>query len=252
VPIADTVSSGFTATPPIECAEAFVATGCSRWAGHAGRVNVPAIRRYGLGAPLYDVVSMERLVYRAGRVAAISCLSLRPGDRVLDVGCGTGLNFGLLTDAVGRSGEVVGVDASAAMLRQARRRIADRSWANVSVVKGDAASLEPLVDGQFDAVLFTYSLAVITDWREAWLEALGLLRAGGRVVVADTALPVGWWRLLRPVARLALFTGGVDASRQVWNVVLTDTAGASQRVLKGGHIHVAAGTKSTSDTRAGT
>jgi ubiquinone/menaquinone biosynthesis C-methylase UbiE len=199
---------------------------------------------------VYDVVSMERPVYRAGRVAAISGLSLRPGDRVLDVGCGTGLNLGLLTDAVGRSGEVVGVDASAAMLRQARRRITDRGWANVSVVKGDAAWLEPLVDGQFDAVLFTYSLAVISEWREAWSRALGVLRVGGRVALADTALPTGWWRALSPVARLAMFTGGVDSSRQVWNQVLADTVETSHRVLKGGHVHVAAGTRASAEVRA--
>jgi ubiquinone/menaquinone biosynthesis C-methylase UbiE len=213
-------------------------------------VRAPAIRRYGLGAPLYDVVSMEHPVYRAGRVAAIACLRLRPGDRVLDVGCGTGLNFTLLAKAVGPSGEVVGVDASQAMLRQARRRIARCSWGNVSLVGGDAAGLQSMVTGPFDAVLFTYSLAVIDDWRHAWAEALGLLRTGARVAVADTALPSGPWRLMRPLARLALFTGGVDASRQVWNLVLSDTDGASHRVLKGGHIHVAAGTKPMSRSRA--
>jgi len=80
---------------------------------------MPRLPRYRLGARVYDVVSMEQLVYRPGRRAAIEALAPGAGARVLDVGCGTGLNLPLLADAVGPAGEIVGVDASAAMLRQA-------------------------------------------------------------------------------------------------------------------------------------
>ena len=199
---------------------------------------------------MYDVVSLERQVYRAGRVAAIAALRLQPGNRVLDVGCGTGLNFTGLVSAVGPTGEVIGVDASPAMLSQARRRVVRGGWGNVDVIEGDAASLQSLVTDQFDAVVFTYSLAIIDEWRAAWLQALELLRPGGRIVIADTALPTGRWRLLRPLARLAMFTGGVDASREVWNLVESDTDEASRRVLRGGHIQIGAGTKSRTAARA--
>lgn len=199
--------------------------------------------RYRVGARVYDVLSLERLVYRPGRRAAIEALDLRPGARVLDVGCGTGLNLPLLAAAVGPAGEVVGVDASAAMLRQARQRIARYGWSNVRLVGGDAARLGTLVAGGFDAVLFTYSLSVIADWRAAWEQAWALARSGGRVAVVDTALPIGRWRLLSPLARLALFAGGVDASAQVWQRVLTDAEQTTHRVMTGGHVHVAAGTK---------
>jgi ubiquinone/menaquinone biosynthesis C-methylase UbiE len=207
-----------------------------------------AIPRYRLGAWAYDVVSMERLVYRPGRRAAIEALELNPGARVLDVGCGTGLNFPYVTAAVGTAGALVGVDASRAMLRAARQRIARDNWLNVTLVPGDAARLDDLVAGEFDAVLFTYSLSVIGQWRTAWQHAWTLLRPGGRVAVADTALPLGPWRLLSPLARLALFTGGVDASRQVWQQVLTNTERRTYRVMTGGHVHVAAGTKPPSTT----
>jgi ubiquinone/menaquinone biosynthesis C-methylase UbiE len=200
--------------------------------------------RYGPTAHLYDVFSWERPVYRAGRVAAIQQLGLKPGDRVFDVGCGTGLNFPLLIAAVGTSGEVVGIDASKAMLERAQARARREGWRNVTTVHGDAATAATLMAGRdsFDAVLFTYSLSVIGEWRAAWTQALAVLRPGGRVAVVDSALPTGRWRLLSPVARLALFAGGVDRHRNPWELALTATTDTFHEVLKGGHVHVAVGT----------
>lgn len=204
---------------------------------------MPRMPRYRFGARVYDLVSLERLVYRAGRRAAINGLKLTTGDRVLDVGCGTGLDLGYIIDVIGATGEVVGVDASGSMLRQARRRVDRHEWSNVTLVEGDAARLDALVEGEFDAVLFTYSLSIITNWRAAWERAWVRLRPGGHVAVVDTALPVGPWRLLSPLARLALFSGGVDASRQVWRQVLVHAERTTHDVLTGGHVQVAAGTK---------
>lgn len=79
--------------------------------------------RYGHGARWYDRLSMERTLYREGRVAMVEHLGLRPGDRVLDVGCGTGLSLPLLVAAVGAQGQVVGVEPSEPMLAQARLRV---------------------------------------------------------------------------------------------------------------------------------
>jgi hypothetical protein len=91
-------------------------------------------------------------------------------------------------------------------------------------------------------VLFTYSLSVIGEWRTAWTQALGVLRPGGRVAVVDSALPTGRWRLLSPLARLALLAGGVDPHRNPWQLVLTATTDTFHEVLRGGHVHVAVGT----------
>jgi len=67
-------------------------------------MHLPELRRYHHGARFYDLLSGERPVCRAGRLRAIELLRLGPGDRVLDIGCRTGLNIPLLRDRVGRDG----------------------------------------------------------------------------------------------------------------------------------------------------
>lgn len=202
--------------------------------------HILRLPRYRLGARLYDVLSAERIVYRAGREAAIDLLELEPGDRVLIVGCGTGLDVPLVLDAIGPSGEVVGVDRSTAMLRQARRKARRADWSNVTLLAADAAELSG-VDGEFDAVMFTYSLSVIDDWTSAWRSGTGRLKPGGKVSIVDTDLPTGHGRLLIPLAMLALWTGKVDRHRRVWRLVDQHADSYAHRTLLHGHIHVAVG-----------
>jgi demethylmenaquinone methyltransferase/2-methoxy-6-polyprenyl-1,4-benzoquinol methylase len=201
--------------------------------------------RYTLGARLYDVLSLERPVYRVGRLAGIDLLRLQPGDRVLDVGCGTGLNFAALDAAIGPTGTIVGVDLSAHMLARAHARVRRHGWHNVGLVQADAGSRELaglLGDGPYDAVLATFALSVVGDGRAAWRSALAAARPGGRIAVVDLALPAGWWAVLAPLARLACFTGGVDLHREPWRWVTRDTTDVEQRSLRAGHIRVSAGT----------
>ena len=85
------------------------------------------------------------------RQKAVHALQLKAGSRVLDVGCGPGGSFPYLVEAVGPSGEVVGVEISPEVSINARRRIEVNRWNNVRVVEGDAKTVQ--LNGTFDAML---------------------------------------------------------------------------------------------------
>ena len=88
---------------------------------------------------------------RALRQTAVCALQLKPGSRVLDVGCGPGGSFPYLLEAIGPSGEVVGLEISPEVAINARRRIEANRWRNVQVVEGDARTVQ--LNGTFDAML---------------------------------------------------------------------------------------------------
>lgn len=202
--------------------------------------------RYAASAPLYDVLFGEWPVYRAGRVRGIEGLGLREGEFVLDVGCGTGLNFPLLQERVGPRGHVVGIDASGQMLRQARRRCDRRSWHNVDLICADATTVDPaevracLPAGVADAVIATYALSLMPRWTQAWQRAVDVSRPGARLAVVDMARPVG---RAAPLARLAYALGGADIDAHPWCAVERSCFEVSSQSLRGGHVQVRVGTR---------
>lgn len=204
-------------------------------------------QRYTVVAPFYDVLSAEWPVYRVGRLRGIPQLRLRPGQRVIDIGCGTGLNLPALRHAVGDSGHVTGIDRSHEMLRVARRRVG-AGIPNVELVAHDATRLDELAEARrsalpgADAILFTYSLSLMRPWAEAWRGALALARPGARIVLVDMAQPTGAVALFRPLARIACRLGGSDIEAHPWTALEADCVDVSQETARGGHIQIWSGT----------
>lgn len=135
----------------------------------------------------------------------------RPGDRVLDVGCGTGYLTALLAEAVGPDGKAVGVDPSEAMVAQASEV---RSGAGTRYLVGFAESLA-LEDGSFDVVTSSLALHHIDeDQRQAAAAEMSrVLRPGGQVLVADFRPPsgrLGQW-FVKNVVGLGMASNPVDA-----------------------------------------
>ncbi|MGZ0748201.1 class I SAM-dependent methyltransferase [Haloparvum sp. AD34] len=151
---------------------------------------------YSRYAALYDRVATDAPFAAGLREALAAAVGLERGDVVVELGCGTGANFPVLRERVGREGAVVGVDVSSGVLRRARDRVDREGWENVHVVRGDAteppfapaelpraagpAGEVDVVVGTFVTGMFAEPAGVVDDW-------CSIVGEGGRIGLLDLA-----------------------------------------------------------------
>ncbi len=148
------------------------------------------------------------------RRALVDAVDPRPGQRVLDVACGTGL----VTRALAaRGATVVGLDQSEDMLGRARGRVAGP----VTFVRGEAEAL-PFADGEFDALTFTYLLRYVDDPAATMRELARVVAPGGRIGMVEFGVPSAgplraawrvWTRVGLPVLGRAVSPAWVSVGR---------------------------------------
>lgn len=138
----------------------------------------------GLPAEVLESFAGVGFPFRAG--------AIRAGDRVLDIGSGSGTDTLIAARLVGPEGRVFALDMTPEMLDKLRRNVVLAGAANVEVVEGYAEAL-PLADASVDVVTSNGVLNLVPDKRKAWAEIFRVLRPGGRVQIADIMLsrPVG-------------------------------------------------------------
>lgn len=124
---------------------------------------------------VYDVFYGPTL--HAGRLESIGRLGIRPGDQVLEVGVGTGINAALYP----RDCSVTGIDLCESMLENAKRRIAGQRLTNVRLLQMDAEALT-FPDNSFDIVYAPYTISVVSNPVKAVHEMRRVCRPGGRFV----------------------------------------------------------------------
>ncbi len=143
--------------------------------------------RYDMAIWIYRLAGFHIDQYRRDTVAA---LALQPGDMVVELGCGTGLNFPLIQEAIGPDGRIIGVDLTDAMLTQAQKRVQTDGWKNVELVQIDLARFDFPTD--VAAILSTLAITLVPEYDEIIRRGAAALKPRGRLAVMDFKRPDGW------------------------------------------------------------
>lgn len=135
-------------------------------------------RIYNGYAKVYDRVFGG--VFDASRARAVRQLAVQPGERVLEVGVGTGVALPLYP----HEASIVGIDYSEGMLEQARQRVERHGLRNVELRRMDAMQMD-FPDSSFDAVIAAYVVTAVPDYRRVMSEIVRVCRGGGRFVMVS-------------------------------------------------------------------
>ena len=172
--------------------------------------------------------------------AALGAAAPQPGEKVMDIGCGSGTSVLALARAVGPEGRVVGVDVATESVAVAQRRIAEAGLAQASVLLGDAAS-QPFPPGGFDLLFSRFGVMFFPEPVAAFRHLRAALRPGGRLCAAAFRAPAepdapgqfGWAREahVRAVLENAGFAGIALAPRDLRFRLGEDAAGAAMAAM---------------------
>lgn len=195
-------------------------------------------RHYDLAARLFNVLGFG---YDRLRVDAIEALELKLGDTVVDIGCGTGVNFPLIEDHIGSEGRIIGVDLTREMLNQAETRIEAAGWENVELMHCPAVDYRFPEDG-VDGVLSTFALTLEPDYDTVISSVARALRPDRRFAIADLKLATGWCLVFLPFLLLLVRPFAVSlklAKRHPWKIMQREMADLRMTEHLCGYLYVA-------------
>jgi phosphatidylethanolamine/phosphatidyl-N-methylethanolamine N-methyltransferase len=135
-------------------------------------------RVYSNYAGVYDQIFGR--IFHESRESAVRRLRPQPGERILEVGVGTGLSLPLYPSHC----SVMGIDLSSGMLEKAQRRLRQYNLSHVRLLRMDAGAME-FPDDSFDTIMAAYVVTAVPDYRKVMTEMIRVCRPGGRIILLN-------------------------------------------------------------------
>ncbi|MFB5632827.1 MAG: class I SAM-dependent methyltransferase, partial [Nitrosopumilus sp.] len=178
------------------------------------------------------------------RNITVNSLELAKGDIVVELGCGTGLNFSRVLDKIGTEGKLIGVDITDKMLDQAQKRVNENGWTNVELVQSDFA--EYIFPKDVDGIFATGALQYSRQYDEIIKRGYNALKTGKKFVVMDFKMSQGPAKIFAPL--LIAFTRPFAADEEylkgtAWKSIEKYFEETSYKEGWGGFLYISSGTK---------
>lgn len=141
-------------------------------------------RSYDFATILFRLAGLRMQKYRS---EVVDCLNLRSGNTVLELGCGTGLNFPLILEKIGPQGKIIGVDLAPGMLEVARRKALRNNWNNIELIESDLTLFS--IPTGVDAILSTGVFGYIPEYEHVIENIHNALSSGGHFAILDGKKP---------------------------------------------------------------
>jgi ubiquinone/menaquinone biosynthesis C-methylase UbiE len=172
------------------------------------------------------------------RDQAIKLLELVSTHRVLDVACGTGLNFMLIQKHLRNRGNLIGIDLSAKTLNLARKRIEKNNWKNIELIQTDSASYQSEV--LFDAALCTFAIEIIPPYRQTIDMMIRVVKPGGRIaIIGFKQSSWDYFKLFNSIFKgVSVVFGGIDMNRNVREYICANCREIFYKEVYGGFYYI--------------
>lgn len=211
-----------------------------------GKEQKKAIHYYDKLSFSYDYVS--NWYYKKARSYAIKELEIKKGQTIINLPCGTGVNFNYFQYYLENSGLVIGIDLSSGMLDQATKKIKKNEWTNIVTELNNASEIDKTWLEQYEyqkgkftvnAIFCDLGLSVFPEWQNIIDNLISILSPDGRIVILD-------WYLEKPSLRgnFIKWIGKGEVDRQLWQYLETKVIDFKiDDSFNRGAVFVASGTK---------